>query len=643
MTASAIAVTTPYPLFNDVDGQPLENGRIWVGVAGFPAKTNPKDIFWDEALTIPAAQPVMTRGGYPQWSGAPRRFYVDGDHSILVENKSGAPVYGSTENNIQTFFKVEEQTKTAGVILSLVADKTGTLDASTIINGILADGFPVIVDRGSFRIENQIVLQSGSELRFLNGASFVQPNAINYAEGMLYGLNAANIKIDGATLVGSLVATTPGAAINDAIRIYGCTNVEIRSAKCTGFQGNGIRVSGSSSNVRVYEPECGGNQQNGILVADSSDCRLHDITCYGNGTSSLEHGLYISGITGNGSERMIVSGVSKTYSNSGSGIQLNKLSTDVVIDDVQTFENGTNGINIASDTGATEVSVTLGSVRSFRNVRRGIYVAQGTAAVKFNADKLSAQENGFEGVYLEGLTLGAIIGSTDCSGNGMHGLRIKDSAGTACRDVVIGSARTWDNSQLGDGLYPGLSIEASIRCVIGNVSIRSTGAKKHSYGISVSGASQFNSFASGEIYGSLTADFNDSSTANSSVFGSIITGDNSYPSNSEQSVAASSAVTLSSTPAVALSSSSLPIGRYHGSVYCRLFNTTGTGQVTVEIYAGATKVAESGVIDLQNSVRTSITLPFSFQILSPSVVEVRITATTGAGTAAERRINISRE
>ena len=104
MTASAIAVTTPYPLFNDVDGQPLENGRVWIGLPGLPPKTNPKDIFWDEDLTVPAAQPVMTKGGYPQLAATPRRFFCDGDYSILVENRYGAPVYGAQSNNIPSFY-----------------------------------------------------------------------------------------------------------------------------------------------------------------------------------------------------------------------------------------------------------------------------------------------------------------------------------------------------------------------------------------------------------------------------------------------------------------------------------------------------------------------------------------------------------
>jgi hypothetical protein len=104
MTASAIAVTTPYPLFNDVDGQPLEGGRVWVGLPGLDPKTNQKDIFWDEDLTIPAAQPVATKGGYPQFAATPRRFFCDGDYSILVENRYGVPVYGAQSNNIPSFY-----------------------------------------------------------------------------------------------------------------------------------------------------------------------------------------------------------------------------------------------------------------------------------------------------------------------------------------------------------------------------------------------------------------------------------------------------------------------------------------------------------------------------------------------------------
>ncbi len=31
---SAVTVNTPYPTFTDIDGQPLEDGYVWIGVSG---------------------------------------------------------------------------------------------------------------------------------------------------------------------------------------------------------------------------------------------------------------------------------------------------------------------------------------------------------------------------------------------------------------------------------------------------------------------------------------------------------------------------------------------------------------------------------------------------------------------------------
>ena len=81
-------VRTPNPIFADVDGNPVEDGYIYVGEAGLDPKTNPVNLFWDEALTVPAAQPVRTKGGMPDNSGAFGRLYLDEDnYSLVVDDK----------------------------------------------------------------------------------------------------------------------------------------------------------------------------------------------------------------------------------------------------------------------------------------------------------------------------------------------------------------------------------------------------------------------------------------------------------------------------------------------------------------------------------------------------------------------------
>lgn len=92
---SILSIQQTYPIFPDADGQPLENGYIWIGQANLDPQTNPIDVYWDAALTIPAGQPIRTLGGYPSNSGTPARLYVNSDYSIRVMNKNGSVVYSA--------------------------------------------------------------------------------------------------------------------------------------------------------------------------------------------------------------------------------------------------------------------------------------------------------------------------------------------------------------------------------------------------------------------------------------------------------------------------------------------------------------------------------------------------------------------
>jgi hypothetical protein len=91
----ALSIQPAFPIFTDTDGQPLENGYIWIGAANLDPQGNPIAVFYDAALTIPAVQPIRTLGGYPMRSGTPARLYVDSDYSIRVMGKNGTTVYNA--------------------------------------------------------------------------------------------------------------------------------------------------------------------------------------------------------------------------------------------------------------------------------------------------------------------------------------------------------------------------------------------------------------------------------------------------------------------------------------------------------------------------------------------------------------------
>lgn len=95
---SALSIQVPFPVFQDRDGQPLENGFVFLGVANLNPQTNPVIAYFDDALTIVAPQPLRTLNGFISRAGTPAQVYIDGvDFSILVQDSKGSVVYNFPE------------------------------------------------------------------------------------------------------------------------------------------------------------------------------------------------------------------------------------------------------------------------------------------------------------------------------------------------------------------------------------------------------------------------------------------------------------------------------------------------------------------------------------------------------------------
>lgn len=95
----SVEISPPFHVFTDVDGEPLEDGYIYIGAVNQNPQAVPISAFWDSALTIPAAQPIRTLGGYPSRSGTPSRMYVaEAAYSISVLNKNSTLIYSDLNN-----------------------------------------------------------------------------------------------------------------------------------------------------------------------------------------------------------------------------------------------------------------------------------------------------------------------------------------------------------------------------------------------------------------------------------------------------------------------------------------------------------------------------------------------------------------
>lgn len=81
-----LAIDAPIAQFFDLDGTPLTNGYLFFGTASQNPEISPITVYWDQAGTQPAAQPVRTLNGYPVRAGRPATVYANGDFSLIVRN-----------------------------------------------------------------------------------------------------------------------------------------------------------------------------------------------------------------------------------------------------------------------------------------------------------------------------------------------------------------------------------------------------------------------------------------------------------------------------------------------------------------------------------------------------------------------------
>ena len=94
------SINNPFNFFTDSKGDALDAGYMYIGTAELNSITSPISIYWDVDLTIPAAQPIRTVGGYPSYLGSPGTLYVtDDNYSITVLNKKQELIYSNSNVN----------------------------------------------------------------------------------------------------------------------------------------------------------------------------------------------------------------------------------------------------------------------------------------------------------------------------------------------------------------------------------------------------------------------------------------------------------------------------------------------------------------------------------------------------------------
>jgi hypothetical protein len=203
---STVSISTPFPIFTDIDGQPLENGYIFIGIANLGPIGNPINVYWDAALTIPAAQPIRTLGGYPINNGTPARLYVNSNYSIQVQNRNGSVVYSApVDTEFMSSANVSYTPAGTGAVATTVqaklreivsltdsgADPTGATDSRAAIQLALDNLQPhqTLEASGTFLMSGDVYVKKSNNTYDFRSAKFIMAGTTytGFGAGFFFG------------------------------------------------------------------------------------------------------------------------------------------------------------------------------------------------------------------------------------------------------------------------------------------------------------------------------------------------------------------------------------------------------------------------------------------------------------------------
>jgi hypothetical protein len=166
----SIEVTSPFTVFYDRSGQPLDNGYIYIGLPGINPEVAPITVYWDSSLTTTAAQPIRTLAGYPSRNGSPSNIIASqSPYSILIKDKTGTLVYSDLNFTAPTYAFTQTLTATAGQTLFTLSGSydPGTNDLQVFVNGLLLQKTADYTETSSTSFTFTSGLSAGDEVTVL--------------------------------------------------------------------------------------------------------------------------------------------------------------------------------------------------------------------------------------------------------------------------------------------------------------------------------------------------------------------------------------------------------------------------------------------------------------------------------------------
>ena len=203
-----IEIRSPLPQFFDTSGDQLDDGDIYIGIAGANPETSPRVVYWDKAGTIVASQPIPTLNGYPSRDGAVSKFYTaTKNYSMTVRNKRGELVYSVLNSDSGVFDELTDASSAAGIGYDNTASGLTADDVQAAIDELKTDA-----DALAATVTGVSTGSAGAMNLFANSAFF--HNQRGYSSGVAtttpnqYTVDRVRVVVSGENLI--ITASTFG-------------------------------------------------------------------------------------------------------------------------------------------------------------------------------------------------------------------------------------------------------------------------------------------------------------------------------------------------------------------------------------------------------------------------------------------------
>ena len=281
-----LQIQSPFQQLFDTNGSPLDDGYVYIGTANTNPETSPIAIYWDDAGTIPAAQPLRTLNGYIVRSGTPARVYTAlEDFSMTVKDRQGRVVFSVLDatslSNLQSSLASSSGSSLVGFLQAganaqprtvqsklrdVVSVKDfgavgdGVTDESAAANAMIAAHNYLYVPPNFTLICKNIQLFNNT--RVICEGTLKLPNACSDFDRLLYAVNRTDIEIDIREIDGNYAGQS-GNIGTHLIYTTGCDDISINvkyahdhyiASGATMPSVDGIR-NASSGGIFVYDSD----------------------------------------------------------------------------------------------------------------------------------------------------------------------------------------------------------------------------------------------------------------------------------------------------------------------------------------------------------------------------------------------------